>query len=86
VVDEATGAKLEVTFFWPCWGDYWVLALDEDYRWSLVGEPRRRYLWILSRTPVMNQDTYGAILDKIPGLGYDPGKLIVTEHPPVTVQ
>jgi len=86
VVDETTGAKLEVTFFWPFWGDYWVLALDEDYRWSLVGEPRRRYLWILSRTPVMPRETYDAILEKLPGLGYDPGKLIVTEHPPVTVQ
>ena len=86
VVDQDSGAKLEVTFFWPFWGDYWVLALDGDYRWSLVGEPRRRYLWILSRTPVMAQATYEAILEKLPELGYDPQNLIVTEHPPVTVQ
>ena len=86
VVDPATNAKLEVTFFWPFWGDYWILALDGDYRWALVGEPRRRYLWILSRTPVMGEDTYRSIVERLPALGYDPGKLIVTEQPPVTAR
>lgn len=86
VVDPETNAKLEVTFFWPFWGDYWILALDDEYRWSLVGEPRRKYLWILSRTPVMSEETYRAILQRLPALGYDPDRLIVTEQPPVTVQ
>jgi apolipoprotein D and lipocalin family protein len=86
VVDPESNAKLEVTFFWPFWGDYWVLALDENYRWVLVGEPRRRYLWILSRTPVMAPETYQSILDRLPELGYDPAGLIVTEQPPVTAE
>lgn len=86
IVDRQTNAKLEVTFFWPFWGDYWILALDEDYRWSLVGEPGRKYLWILSRTPVMAEDTYQSILARLPALGYDPDQLIVTEQPPVTAE
>ncbi|MBX9702118.1 MAG: lipocalin family protein, partial [Acetobacteraceae bacterium] len=41
------------SFFWPFYGDYWVLGLDPDYRWAVVGDPSRRWLWILSRTPAM---------------------------------
>ncbi len=86
VVDPETNAKLEVTFFWPFWGDYWILALDDDYRWALIGEPGRDYLWILSRTPVMSDATYTAIVEMLPGLGYDPGKLIETVQPPVAAE
>jgi hypothetical protein len=37
VVDKVTNAKLKVTFFWPFWGAYWIIGLDEDYRWAVVG-------------------------------------------------
>lgn len=53
--------KLKVSFFWPFEGDYWVLALDPDYRWALVGGPDRDYLWILSRSPQMDDTTYATI-------------------------
>src|SRR5260370_8874337 len=46
--------KLKVTFFWPFAGDYWILDVDHDYRWALVGEPCRKYLWVLSREPRLN--------------------------------
>ena len=65
-VDEANGvaeivpasgnARLKVSFFWPFKGDYWVFALDPDYRWAVVGNPNRKYLWLLSRTPVLAKD------------------------------
>lgn len=42
-------AKLKVRFFWPFAGDYWVLGLDEQYRWAVVGTPNRGYLWLLHR-------------------------------------
>jgi apolipoprotein D and lipocalin family protein len=45
--------RLRVSFFWPFFGDYWVIGLDPDYRWAVVGAPDRDFLWILSRTPVM---------------------------------
>jgi apolipoprotein D and lipocalin family protein len=71
VPDPAEPAKLEVRFFWPFTGDYWVIALDPDYRWSVVGEPGRGYLWILSRTPTLPETTYLAIVKRIHDLGYD---------------
>jgi apolipoprotein D and lipocalin family protein len=81
IVDTETNAKLKVTFFWPFYGDYWVLALGPDYEWSLVGEPGRRYLWILSRTRQMDPDTYRDIVGRLPALGYDAGRLLVTPQP-----
>ncbi len=56
VADKATGAKLKVTFFWPFSGDYWILGLDPEYRWAVVGSPGRKYLWILSRTRSLSND------------------------------
>ena len=67
--------RLEVSFFWPFRGDYWVIALDPGYRWSVVGEPGRRYLWVLSRTPTLDEATYADILHRIEALGYDTARL-----------
>ncbi len=78
IADKATNAKLRVTFFWPFYGDYWVIGLSPDYRYAIVGEPKRNYLWILSRTPEMDEPTYQSIVEQIRGAGYDPGKLIKT--------
>ena len=50
-VEGSNNARLRVSFFWPFFGDYWVIGLDPDYRWAVVGEPGRRWLWVLSRTP-----------------------------------
>lgn len=75
VVDTQTNAKLKVWFFWPFKGDYWIIELDDDYRWAVVGEPKRKYLWILSRTPMMDDAVYQGILARLPQKGYDPGRL-----------
>ena len=76
-------AKLEVRFapawlaFLPfVWGDYWVIDLAPDYSYSVVGDPSRKYLWILARRPDMDEATYRRITGRLPALGYDPGKLI----------
>lgn len=82
VVDEQTNAKLKVSFFWPFEGDYWIIDLDTDYQWAVVGEPSRQYLWILSRTPKLDEPTYQAILAALPERGYDPAKLQVTPQNP----
>ncbi len=78
VADKRSNSKLRVSFFWPFYGDYWVIGLDPDYRYAIVGEPKRRYLWILSRTPEMNASTYEEILGQVRAAGYDPDKLIKT--------
>jgi apolipoprotein D and lipocalin family protein len=82
VVDARTNAKLKVQFFWPFRGDYWVLGLGEQYEWALVGDPARRYLWILSRTPRLPDATYDAIVAPARERGYGVSRLIPTPQPP----
>jgi len=78
VVDPDTHAKLKVRFFWPFSGNYWILQLDDSYRYAVVGNPSRTYLWILSRTPTLDTATYTAICEKLKAEGFDPDKLIRT--------
>lgn len=80
VVDATTNAKLKVSFFWPFWGDYWIIELDPDYRYAVVGHPDRDYLWILSRSPTMDEGTYEGIQRRLKDQGYDPGRLVRTLH------
>ena len=81
VVDEATGAKLKVTFFWPFYGDYWIIGLGDNYEYAVVGHPGRNYLWILSRTPSMGDALYGRLLEKLAATGYDVSRLMKTPQP-----
>ena len=71
VVDSKSNAKLEVTFFWPFYGDYWIIDLDENYQYAVVSEPDRQYLWILSRTPTMNASLYEQLTAKLKLKGFD---------------
>jgi apolipoprotein D and lipocalin family protein len=83
VTDPAESqAKLEVQFFWPLRGDYWVIELDPDYRWAVVGHPSRDYLWILARDRSLDPDVYGALLERIASHGYDVSRLRKTPQPP----
>lgn len=81
VVDASTNARLKVTFFWPFYGAYWVIQLDPAYQWAVVGEPGRKYLWILCRTPKMEPQLYKEIVEKAAAQGYDTSRLIITEQP-----
>ena len=76
VADPAEPAKLRVRFFWPFSAAYWVIALDEEYQWAVVGHPSRDYLWILSRTPTMEEELYQRILALITAQHYDVTRLI----------
>lgn len=79
-VEKATNAKLKVTFFWPFYGDYWIIDLGRDYDYAVVGEPSRKYLWILSRTSQIPQDLYLRIAARLASKGYDASKLIRTRQ------
>jgi apolipoprotein D and lipocalin family protein len=83
VVEGGSGAKLKVSFFGPFWGDYWIIDIDPDYRWAVVGVPNRKYLWILSRTPQLDADLYRSIVDRLPAKGFDPSRLRETPQPTV---
>lgn len=81
VADPATNAKLEVTFLWPFFGDYWIIELGRDYEYAVVGHPSREYLWILSREPRMSADVLRPILERIRNQGYDLSRLRWTRQP-----
>ncbi|MDD2887805.1 MAG: lipocalin family protein [Aliarcobacter sp.] len=75
---DITNSKLKVSFFRPFYGDYWVLILDKNYEYVVVGTPSREYLWILSRTSKLDEKTKNQILEKLPSLGFETSKLIWT--------
>lgn len=80
VLDKTSNSKLKVTFFWPFYGDYWIIGLSKNYDYALIGDPDRKYLWILSRTPNMDESTYRQVLEQIRCAGYDPARLQRTRH------
>ena len=71
---------LRVSFFGPFYSDYRILMLDPDYQWVLVGGSSAKFLWILSRTPVLADDVRATILAEATRRGYDVGKLIWVEQ------
>ena len=84
---EQDPAKLEVRFapaflsFLPMvWADYWVIDLDPEYRWAVVGGPEHEYLWVLSRTPDLPKETLDAILERARAQGYNVSDLVRTRH------
>jgi apolipoprotein D and lipocalin family protein len=81
------GAKLEVRFapaflsFLPfVWGDYWIIELAPDYSYAVVGEPKRRYLWILARAKRMEEGVLQEILGRVRAQGYDTTPLLRTSQ------
>jgi apolipoprotein D and lipocalin family protein len=76
-------SKLEVRFAprwlsWlpVVWGDYWVIELADDYRYAVVGSPDREYLWILSRTPSLDDATMAELTGRIAARGFDASKIV----------
>ena len=59
-------------------GDYWVLRIDPEYKVALVGGPSNKYLWILSKTPNLDQATYQSYLETAHQYGYDISKVVKT--------
>jgi len=75
---DKSNSRLKVSFFRPFYGNYWILMLDDQYSYAVVGDPSREYLWILSRTPRLETKIKNHILNKLPELGYSPVPLIWT--------
>jgi apolipoprotein D and lipocalin family protein len=76
IEDAASNAKLKVSFVsfagWrPFWGDYWVIGLDPDYQWAVVGVPDRKYGWVLARSPSLDENTLEQIFAVLERNGYD---------------
>lgn len=71
VVPNSGNAKLKVSFFWPFKGDYWIIDLADDYSYAVVSSPGQNYLWILSRSPKMEESTLKEILERLKNRGFD---------------
>jgi lipocalin len=63
--------RLKVTFFWPFAGDYYIIELDEGYQYALVGDPSRKFLWILAREPQLPESKIAELLARASELGFD---------------
>lgn len=80
-------SKLQVTFvkifrkwIWLFGGDYWIMDIDEEYSYSIVGAPKRNYLWILSRKPLMSLLMFKNLEERIGNQGYDTCKIKITQE------
>jgi apolipoprotein D and lipocalin family protein len=80
VVPGSHNAKLKVRFFGPFSGNYWVLDRDDNYAWSIVGEPTGRYLWLLSRAPAPEPQIRERLRVRAAELGYDTTLIRWTQH------
>lgn len=85
IVDLKTNARLEVSFVSILginlfWGDYWIIGLDSNYEYAIIGTPNRKYGWILSRTPKLSEEKLNAAFEVLNEQGYDPKKFELTNH------
>ena len=77
LVDPILTSKWEVQFIWPFTLDYWVIDLEENYNYAVIGEPDKENFWILSRKPIMEKGLLTKIIEKTKMKGYDLSNLIL---------
>ena len=77
LVEPMITSKWEVQFIWPFILDYWVIDLEENYNYAVIGEPDKENFWILSRKPIMEKDLLTKIIEKTKMKGYDLSNLIL---------
>ncbi len=85
IVDPISNSKLEVSFVSLFginlfWGDYWILGLEENYRYVVVGTPNRKYGWILARDPILSEVDYGKCEEILSSNGYDPKIFVMSKQ------
>ena len=80
VPDKDFPGRLKVRFFWPFSGKYWIISLDENYQYALVGAPDRQYLWVLSKSPELEDAVYDSMLEIANKNGFDISKMIVVNQ------
>jgi apolipoprotein D and lipocalin family protein len=76
VYDKTSNAEWRVPFFKVIRAKYFVIDLDPNYRWAVIGHPSRRYGWVISRTRSLSDDTYRGILERLRAQGYDERKFV----------
>ncbi len=79
-VIDGQNAKLAIQFFWPFYGNYWILDVSPGYQYALVGTPNRKFLWVLSRKPTMGSKAYKKMVAIAHKKGFDVSKLVKTQQ------
>lgn len=85
IVKGSANSKLKVSFFSflgirPFWGDYWIIGLDNDYQYAVIGSPDRKYGWVLSRSPKLTDENLKEIWEILKTRGYDPKSFQMTRQ------
>ena len=70
VPDSSKPGQIKVQFFWPFAGKYWVIALDENYNYALVGDPSRKFLWVLSKSKSLDEQIYDDLIKTAKKYGF----------------
>jgi apolipoprotein D and lipocalin family protein len=84
-VDKQSNAKLKVSFvkilgLQLFWGDYWIIGLEEKYSYAVIGGPKRKYGWILSRKTGLTNEEWHAVESILNQQGYDIKRFVRTRH------
>jgi apolipoprotein D and lipocalin family protein len=80
VIDTKSNARLKFSFFWPFRSEYLIIDQGDEYEYSVIGTPDRKHLWIISRTPEIDSDTFEEIIQNIEKQGFYRENLIKTQH------
>ncbi len=78
--DRNSNAEWRVQFLWPFLADYLVIDLADDYSFTVIGVPSRKYLWIMARSKTMDPKTYANVVERIAAQGYDVSKIQKIPH------
>jgi apolipoprotein D and lipocalin family protein len=76
IPDSNFPGRLKVTFFWPFSGNYYIISLDEDYQYALVGDPSRKFLWVLARSKTLETPIYDDLMKNAESNGFDINQVI----------
>ncbi len=80
IEDHVSNSRWKVSPFWPLKFDYLIVALDENYRWTAIGVPDEKYLWIMARDWKNPETTINAAIKTLDKIGYDTKNLVRVPH------
>jgi len=75
IYNTETNAEWRMQFIWPFKATFLVIDLGDDYSYTVIGVPNRKYVWIMSREPILSDDTFSEITQKLAVVGYDISKI-----------
>lgn len=75
IIDKKSNAEWRMQFLWPFKSKFLIINLDKDYQNTVIGHPSKKYVWIMSRNPVVENNEYQKIIENLSSIGYDISKI-----------